>query len=199
VAHTKTLLLLLPYLAQGALNVGPEPCSASSIWSWGECRGQPLRCPLLTQEVTHPHISHVIPQPAPNNCTPWLTAHQPGTNYDYVGVNHDPNYTVYGQHRYDLYHDNLWYGSEGPPPSAVCFCSYVYQRVLTLLTSPSLKNLERQHAYQTNPNVNIGYPNPGNVQHMPVPPGPSHIEHNIPLAHVRFFLSFLNISCLWPI
>jgi hypothetical protein len=71
------------------------------------------------------HLSHIIyhsqppPLPSINDGTSWLTAHQPDTNY--VGAYHGPNYAVYGQHRYDPYHDNLWYGSEGPPPAAVCF------------------------------------------------------------------------------
>lgn len=95
------------------------------------------------------------PSTSINDGTPWLTAHQPDTNY--VGADHGPNYAVYGRHRYDPYHDNLWHGPEGPP-SAV--------------------NLERQYAYQTNPNID--YLTPGNAQHLLVPPGPS---HNIPPAH----------------
>jgi hypothetical protein len=64
---------------------------------------------------------YIIPQPphstSINDGTPWLNVHQPDTNY--VGVDHGSDYAVYGQHHYDLYHDNLWYGSEGPPSAAV--------------------------------------------------------------------------------
>ncbi|KAN0133084.1 hypothetical protein V8E53_009114 [Lactarius tabidus] len=83
---------------------------------------------------------YIIPQPphstSINDGTPWLNVHQPDTNY--VGVDHGSNYAVYGQHHYDLYHDDLWYGSEGPPSAA---------------------NLVRQDAYQTNPNLDIGHLN----------------------------------------
>ncbi|KAF8274291.1 hypothetical protein EI94DRAFT_1714076 [Lactarius quietus] len=57
----------------------------------------------------------------------------------------------------------------------------MYLLVPPSLTLSSLKNLERQHVYQTNPNIE--YPTLGNAQHMPVPPGTSHIEYNIPPAH----------------
>ena len=113
----------------------------------------------------------------------WPTAHQPVANY--AAANHGPNYVIYGQH-----HDNLWHNS--PPPAVLRFRSYVYLHMPPLLTSLSLKNSERQYFYETDPN--IGHPTPGNAQHMLVTPGPSRVEYEISLAHVRSFFCY-SISC----
>ncbi|KAH9166551.1 hypothetical protein EDB89DRAFT_1910110 [Lactarius sanguifluus] len=86
---------------------------------------------------------------------PRWNGYQPDANY--AGVYRGPNHTDYGHGV--QYRDNPWY--EGPPPPAA--------------------NWEGQYAHQTSPN--IGYPTFGNAQHMPVPPGPSHGEYNIPPAH----------------
>jgi len=86
---------------------------------------------------------------------PWPNGHQPGVNYarPYHGRN-DANYGDWTQ-----YHDNMW--NEGPPrPSA---------------------NLERQYAYQGNPNV--GYAPPWNAQHYLATPGPPPVEYYIPQAY----------------
>lgn len=55
------------------------------------------------------------------------------------------------------------------------------------------KNLEEQYAHQLSPNTS--HPD----QHLPLSPrpGPSHVGHNIPLAHVRrLYLPILRTLCL---
>ncbi|KAF8274317.1 hypothetical protein EI94DRAFT_850317 [Lactarius quietus] len=65
---------------------------------------------------------------------------------------HQPDY------RDNLHRGNLWY--QGPQPPAT--------------------SLGDQYTYQTNPS--IGYPPPGNAEHMFVAPGPSSGEYHIPPA-----------------
>jgi hypothetical protein len=62
-----------------------------------------------------------------------------------------------------------------------------------LLTSAPLKSLEGQYTHELNPS--IGYPPPGNAEHMFAAPDPSHEEHYMPPARVPVFL--ICISCLW--
>ncbi|KAH9017821.1 hypothetical protein EDB85DRAFT_2014787 [Lactarius pseudohatsudake] len=100
--------------------------------------------------------------------------HHPDANY--VGTYHGPNYAVHGQHCDGPYRDNLW--SEGAPPPAM--------------------NSEGQYVHQRHPN--IGYPHPGNPQHVLVPPGPSRGEYYIPPAHVRSLsLSFCYLHILYVV
>jgi hypothetical protein len=95
------------------------------------------------------------------------------------------NYADHGhgvQYRDNPYRGNLWY--EGlPPPASVCSPSYMYHAP-PLLTSAPLKSLEGQYTHEPNPST-IGYPPPGNAEHIFAARGPPREEHYyIPPAHV---------------
>lgn len=64
-----------------------------------------------------------------------------------------------------------------------------------LLTSAPLKSLEGQYTHE--PDSGIGYPPPGNAEHMFVAPDPSHEEHYMPVARVSIrYLHILRTVCL---
>lgn len=120
----------------------------------------------LSHRTPHPHHdlgeNAELPLSTSNHDNvPQLNGHQPDANFS--AAYNGQNYADYGpgaQYRDDLDRGNLWY--ERPPPPAA--------------------SLEGQYTHEQNPN--IGYPPPGNGEHMFAAPDPPRGEHYMPPAHV---------------
>jgi hypothetical protein len=124
----------------------------------------------LSLRAPHPHYdlvdnAELPPSTSDHDNVPQLNGHQPDADYSAVAAYNGQNYADHGhgaQYRDNSYRGNLWY--EGLPPPA--------------------SSLEGQYTHEPNPST-IGYPPPGNAEHMFAAHGPPRGEHYyIPPAHV---------------